>query len=134
MPNPIIIVRKSDRGRFNHVLVSLRFGRKTGVEILRHKLAIHEADRGRQAGVDGLQPVFWRHATPNWSIKVRHLAISMHSRIGSTRTMNFDWSFSNRGKALLQFLLNRNNIGLELPTLIRSAVVCDCDFMPHPVG
>ena len=94
-------------------------------------LTRHNADLGRELGVERGNPVEGIHREAVGCFEVGHLSEGMNPGIGTTGTVEPDWLASNLSKGGLEPFLNGVSIWLDLPSGKGGSVVGDGDFEVH---
>ena len=107
-------------------MINLALDVITGMKRLSGKPAILDDDIIRQQAVEAF--LNDRRRQIGGAEKIGHLTQSMHSRVGSARTIQRDLPGRHGPKGLFDFLLYRAVLLLSLPAMIPGAVVFDDDF------
>ena len=119
--------------RRNKVLIGAAFGIKAGVgRLLHRKQTVYDNVFGQKIVELVLDSLAGLPVIVLIDIKVGVVAGRVHTRIGASATCDGNpLLMQQKGETFLQSLLHRRMVGLDLPTEIRSAVVCQMEKVSH---
>ena len=105
------------------IAIAARSGGKARMKTLWHLLCPANRDRVGQVAVGTQHPA----ALAAWgaSVEVHHLTAAMYTGVGATGADHFDRVIGDLSQGLLQDLLHRWRLRLDLPAVVVGAVVFD---------
>ena len=110
--------RRQHRVRTDIIMIDLPGRRKAAVEIRRHLLAGHDADRRGQFRVERGHPVERIHRDLRRRIEMRDLPERMHAGIRAAGSLQPDRLFRHLFKRAHDEILHRVSAGLRLPAIV----------------
>lgn len=114
--------RQADLTAYNSVLVGLGGGVITRMEIESSLANVEDANVWGKKSVHGPAKIVGRNRVRD--IESRYLTERVDSGVGAARTHHMNPSSLDTRENLLENALNRGQTRLDLPTVVRSSVVC----------
>ena len=114
----------------DRVGVDFSDGRKPRVKILGHLAEGHDANRGRQVGIESGEP-FARGEASADDIDMGLLGIRVDSGVGAAGAVDRGLALTESVECFFQKILHGVSSGLALPSVQSRAVVGDFEKKPH---